>query len=157
MHHTERQLLARLAIESLNAEFAYRIDHDLSDTVADLFVEDGTYGIAGAGVSAGREAIREAYRLRKARGPRTARHIFTNLRLEFDSETQARGTTIMLLFAEDGAPPHPAEPLEVSDFVDVYVRGADGAWRYQSRTATIFFKHRSGKGGVLPLGAAKAA
>lgn len=157
MRFTQTQLLSRLAIEALNAEFAYRIDHDLSETVADLFLEDGSYGIVGAGRSHGREAIREAYRLRKARGPRTARHIFTNLRLQFDSESRARGTTIMLLFAEDGPPPHPAEPLEVSDFEDIYVRNDDGEWQYASRSACIFFRHPAGRGGVLPLGTGRPA
>src|SRR5882762_10137386 len=90
MHRTER-LLARLAIEELNAEFAYLIDHNRSELVADLFTEQGSYGRASGERSVGRDAIRFAYASRKTKGPRTARHIFTNLRLTFESELRATG------------------------------------------------------------------
>ena len=67
MDRTER-LLTRLALEELNAEFAYLIDHDLSEQVADLFTEDGSYGRSTGERSVGREAIRAAYRGRKNKG-----------------------------------------------------------------------------------------
>ncbi len=150
MTRTE-ELLTRLEIEELNAEFAYLIDHDLSEGVADLFTEDGSYGRATGERSAGRDAIRESYRRRTAHGARTARHIFTNLRLTVESDTRARGTVIMTLFAEDGAPPLPAEPMLVADYDDVYERGADGRWRYASRTITWLFR-REGASSPLALG-----
>jgi SnoaL-like domain len=156
MNTTER-LMTRLAIEELNIEFAYRVDHDLTHTVADLFTLDGSYGRADGGArSSGQEAIRKAYALRHELGPRTARHIFTNLRLEYDSVDRVRGTTIMLLFAENGLPPLPAEPLAVSDFEDVYVRGTDAQWRYESRTIRSLFRDASNRPVVLPLGQTKA-
>jgi SnoaL-like domain len=145
-------LLARLAIEELNAEFAYLIDHDLSDRVADLFTVDGSYGRATGERSVGRAAIRAAYASRKSKGPRTARHIFTNLRLQFDANERARGTSIMTLFAEDGMPPHPAEPFLVADYDDVYVL-CGNKWRYESRTITWLFMRRDGEISPLPLGA----
>lgn len=145
-----QQLLVRLELEALNAEFAYRVDHGPTETVADLFVEHGSYGRTSGERSVGREAIREAYAKRRDHGVRTARHIFTNLRLTFESDTRVRGTTIQLLFAEDGEPPLPAEPLAVSDFDDVYVLDADGAWRYESRTIRSVFLARDRKT-VLPL------
>jgi len=155
MPDTER-LLTRLAIEELNAEFAYRVDHDLSHTVADLFTPEGSYGRADGPRSHGREAIRAAYALRRAHGPRTARHLFTNLRLEHESARRVRGTAIMLLFAQDGVPPLPAEPLAVADFEDVYERGEDGRWRYASRTIRSLFRDAGGRPVVLPLGQARA-
>jgi len=150
MRRTEK-LLARLAIEELNAEFAYLIDHDQSERVADLFTIDGSYGRATGERSVGRDAIRRAYAARKTKGPRTARHIFTNLRLRFESSDRASGTCIMTLFAEDGAPPHVAEPFLVADYDDIYVR-YDDTWRYAARTITWLFMRRDGKVSPLPLG-----
>jgi len=143
--------LARLAIEELNAEFAYLIDHEQSERVADLFTVDGSYRRATGERSVGREAIRRAYASRKAKGPRTARHIFTNLRLKFHARDRAAGTCIMTLFAADGAPPHVAEPFLVADYDDVYVLYEDN-WRYSARTITWLFMRRDGKVSPLPLG-----
>jgi hypothetical protein len=151
MDRTER-LLTRLALEELNAEFAYLIDHDLSEQVADLFTEDGSYGRSTGERSVGREAIRAAYRGRKNKGPRTARHIFTNLRLTYESDTRVRGSSILTLFAEDGVPPHIAEVFLVADYDDVYERQPDGRWLYQSRTITWLFVQKDGKVSPLPLG-----
>ena len=151
MDRTER-LLHRLAIEELNVEFAYLIDHDRSESVADLFTEQGSYGRASGERSVGRDAIRLAYATRKAKGPRTARHIFTNLRLTFESDRRALGSCIMTLFAEDGLPPHVAEPFLVADYDDIYECGSDGHWRYTSRTITWLFMQRDGKVSPLPLG-----
>jgi hypothetical protein len=150
MRRTE-QLLARLAIEELNAEFAYLIDHEQSERVADLFTVDGSYGRSTGERSVGRDAIRRAYASRKAKGPRTARHIFTNLRLKFEARDRATGTCIMTLFAEDGVPPHVAEPFLVADYNDVYVLFEDN-WRYSARTITWLFMRRDGKVSPLPLG-----
>ena len=61
-------LLLRLEIEALNAEFAYLIDHDQSDGVADLFTVDGVYGRSTGDRSVGREAIRDSYKRRKTMG-----------------------------------------------------------------------------------------
>jgi hypothetical protein len=155
MYRTEK-LLARLAIEELNAEFAYLIDHEQSQRVADLFTIDGSYGRATGERSVGREAIRRAYAARQAKGPRTARHIFTNLRLSFEARVRARGSCIMTLFAEDGMPPHVAEPFLVADYDDVYVLEQDN-WRYASRTITWLFMQRDGKVSPLPLGIATGA
>ncbi len=144
--------LIRSEIEALNAEFAYLIDHDLSDHVADLFTENGSYGRATGERSTGRQALREVYAVRAARGARTARHIFTNLRLDYESDVIVHGTVLLVLFAEDGAPPHLAEVNLVSEYEDIYERGTDGVWRFASRTVANLFKHRDGKPLVLPLG-----
>lgn len=146
------ELWARIEIEALNAEFAYLIDHNQSEKVADLFTETGGYGRSTGERSVGREAIREAYRGRADRGPRTARHIFTNLRLTFEGPDRAAGKCILTLFAADGRPPHVADPFLVADYDDVYVRGADGRWLYQERTITWLFVQRDGKVSPLPLG-----
>src|SRR5688572_12016889 len=149
-------LLLRLEIDALHAEFAYLIDRGDSDKVADLFTEDGVYGRSTGERSVGRAAIRESYRRRSAHGVRTARHIFTNLRLEPLSERLIRGSVILTLFAHDGSPPLPADPMLVADYDDVYEQCADGRWRYRERIITWVFT-RQGASSPLALGAATKA
>ena len=147
-----QELLLRLEIEALNAEFAWLIDHNQSERVADLFTADGVYGRSTGERSEGREAIRESYRLRAEHGERTARHIFSNLRLTIENERRARGTVILTLFAADGPPPHPAEPMLVADYDDIYQRGEDGIWRYQERIINWLFRRKEASS-PLALGA----
>jgi len=127
----------RLALHELVNEFAYLVDFGPAETIADLFAEDGWYGW-GDKRAVGRDAIRDTYRQRAARGLRTARHLTTNLRLSTVSDNEAHGQSIWLIFAEDGPPPHPAVPLLVADVADVYVR-QDGRWLFQSRQLTDVF------------------
>ena len=125
------------ALNDLVHEFAYRVDFGPAETIADLFIEDGWYGW-GEKRSVGRDAIRDAYRQRAARGLRTARHLCTNLRFSMLSDDKAQGQSIWLLFAEDGPPPHPAAPLLVADVNDVFVR-QDNRWLFESRQLTDVF------------------
>ncbi len=145
------QLLARVAIEALNAEFSYRIDRGDSLTVAELFSADGIYGRSTGEQSVGRAAIQAAYAKRQQGEVRTVRHIFTNLRLAFDGLDRARGSCILTLFAQDGAPPLYADPFLVADYDDVYVR-EQGVWRFASRIVTWMFTNRQGKVSPLKLG-----
>lgn len=146
------QLLARLEIDALNAEFAYRIDRGDPETVVDLFTANGFYARSTGEKSVGREAIRAAYRQRAAAGKRTARHIFTNLRLTHESDNRIQGQCILTLFAQDGEPPLVAEPFLVADYDDIYEREADGCWRYAQRVVTWRFVQRDGKVSPLALG-----
>ena len=147
------QLRIRAELEELNAEFAYLIDHNRCEAVADLFTESGSYGRATGERSSGRNAIRRAYAARKAKGPRTARHVFTNLRLIYEATGRVRSTSILTLYAADGAPPHVAEPFLAADYDDVCELCADGRWRFASRTVTWLFVQREGEVSPLPLGA----
>lgn len=151
MDRLERALI-RSEIEALNAEFAFLIDHDQSERVADLFTEDGVYARSTGQQTVGRDKLREVYAKRAQRGTRTARHLFSNLRLSHVTPNIARGTVVLMLFAEDGPPPHLAEVNLVSEYDDIYVRNADGDWLYASRTSTSLFRHRDNKALVLPLG-----
>lgn len=148
--------MLRAEIEALVAEFAWRIDRGDPATVADLFTENGWYGRETGDRSVGRDAIREAYAARAAReaeaGVRTARHLFTNLRVRQQDDRYATGTSILLLFAADGPPPHPATPLLVQDYDDAYER-VDGQWLFASRSVTKLFVGED-FAPVLPLGGA---
>ena len=147
--------LLRLKIEALIAEFAWRIDRGDPATVADLFTADGWYGRESGERSVGQDAIRAAYAARAGReaaaGVRTARHLFTNLRLEQLDPDSAAGSCILQLFAADGPPPHLATPLLVQDYDDTY-RRVGGRWLFASRSVTKIFVSDS-FAPVLPLGA----
>lgn len=138
------------SITQLVAEFAFRIDQLGGLTVAEMFEENGYYESDGKR-STGRAAIRAAYEQRAARGPRTSRHLFTNLRVFTDADGRYRGTSIMLLFARDGQGVHPANPILVADVEDEYRFNAAGAPEILSRRLTTVFVDPQSKP-VLPLG-----
>jgi len=137
-------------IGQLVAEFAYRVDVLGGVTVAEMFCEDGYYESDGQR-STGRAAIRAAYELRADRGPRTSRHLFTNLRIFHDDGGGFRGTSIMLLFAHDGNGVHPAQPILVADVDDEYVLSEAGEPEIRSRRLTTVFVDPVNKP-VFPFG-----
>lgn len=128
----------RQAIEALNAEFAWLIDHRDGVGVADLFTAGGVYDMSNR-LYRGHTEITGFYDSRKARGRRAARHVFTNLRLQPESPARATGTVILTLYAYDGEPPYPTAAILIADYNDVYVREPDGQWRYEYRTIVPVF------------------
>lgn len=123
----------RLALEDLNTAFCHHLDHDDVDALLDLFVDD-VYYTHGSRVSRGKAELRQVFRGRSAAQPRTSRHLYSGLKLDIESATAARGTSVCMTFGQYGEPPlSPAIPTLVADFVDAYVRGADGRWRFAER------------------------
>jgi ketosteroid isomerase-like protein len=123
----------RLALQDLNSAFTYHLDHGNVEELVDLFTADALYTHARRR-SEGREEIRRLFVARAAEPVRTLRHIVSGLRLDIDSPTAARGTSVCLAFAHDGEAPAPhATPHLVADFEDVYRQCEDGKWRYAVR------------------------
>jgi hypothetical protein len=140
----------RLALEDLNSGFTHCLDHDQIDELIDLFTEDALY-THGERRSEGRAAIRALFERRGAAGIRTCRHLGTGLRLEIDSPTLARGSSVCLTFAFDGPPPvTPATPYLVADFEDTYRLCSDGRWRIAVRHIQRIFTAATNPG---PVGA----
>jgi len=126
------------AIERLNADYAYCLDRDDLDGFLALFIETALY-TNGPRRSEGRDAIAEFFRSRTAGGARTSRHVFSGLRIDFDNEARARGTSVWVSFAANGAPPiHMATPFLVADMDDVY-EFEDGRWKFAERHITPVF------------------
>ena len=149
------RLAIRLALEDLNADFAYYLDHGHVEALAELFCEDAKYS-HGERRSEGRAEIRALFQQR-ARAARTSRHIYSGLRLTIRSATEASGTSVCLTFAADGPPPHPANPLLVADFEDRYARCPDGRWRFLERHIRRIFVDPANPGpvgivGIGPIG-----
>lgn len=129
----------RDAIRDLNDEFAFRLDHDDVPGLLELFTADAVY-ISGARRAAGRAELEAYFRARTAKGPRTARHMYSGLRIRFDDINAAHSTSTWLSFVRDGEPPIPSvEPFMVADFVDRYAHTADG-WRILSRQIIPVFR-----------------
>lgn len=123
----------RFALQDLNAAFMHNLDHGHIDELVDLFTADALYTHSKRR-SEGREEIRKLFATRPAPGVRTVRHLASGLRLEIDSPTAARGTSVCLTFAHDGEPPAPhATPHLVADFEDIYRLCEDGKWRFAVR------------------------
>lgn len=121
-------LLAREAITGLNDAFCWHLDHDEVGPLAALFTEDAIY-THGARESRGREAIRALFEGRLLAGTRTARHVQSGLRIEFEGPAAARGASVCVTWAHDGPVPVPhAEVHLVADFIDRYERQPDGRW-----------------------------
>jgi hypothetical protein len=127
------RLEIRAALEDLNTAFCYHLDHNDVDALLELFVDD-VYYTHGSRVSHGKAELGRVFRSRSATMPRTSRHLYSGLKLEIESATRARGTSVSLTFGQYGEPPlSPAIPTLVADFVDAYVRGDDGRWRFKER------------------------
>lgn len=139
----------RIALEDLNTAFCYHLDHDDIDALLELFVDD-VYYTHGSRSSRGKADLEQIFRSRSAANPRTSRHLYSGLKLDIDSATHARGTSVSLTFGKYGEPPlSPAIPTLVADFVDEYIRGDDGRWRFKERHIHRIFVDPANTG---PLG-----
>lgn len=124
----------RLAIEwqcaRLVAEYANLNDEARWDDVAALYAEDGwmTRPTAPDDRIAGRAAILAAF---TARPPRTTRHVCSNVVIDVESPTTARGRSAMLLFIGPDAP-------IVGSFDDRFVLTSEG-WRFAARRGSLTF------------------
>lgn len=114
----------------LIALYANLNDEARWDEVAALYAEDGVMfrPTAPDAPVAGREAILAAF---KSRPPRTTRHVCSNVVVDVESETTARGTSAMLLFTGEGAP-------LVGSFHDRFVLTGD-VWRFAERRGSLTF------------------
>jgi len=126
-------LEARLAIEDLNTDFCHYLDHGEVDKLVALFTIDANYS-HGTRLSVGSAQIRHLFTRRANGGVRTARHIYSGLKVSFISPTVATGHSVCMTFANNSRPPiSPASPFLVADFSDEYVREPDGRWLIAKR------------------------
>lgn len=123
----------RLALEDLNTSFTHHLDHNEVDQLVNLFTADALY-THGSRVSRGRQAIRELFEGRRSAGVRTARHLYSGLRLNIEDDANATGTSVCMTFAFDGpVPVRNTLPHLVADFEDRYRCDSEGHWRIAER------------------------
>jgi SnoaL-like domain len=139
---------ARLAIEDLNTDFCHYLDHDDIAHLLDLFTEDACYS-HGSRVSTGLIQVRALFDRRSANGIRTARHMYSGLKVNLLTADRATGQSVCMTFARDSAPPiTPAIPYLVADFIDEYIRCSDGRWRIAKRHIERIFVDPANPGPV---------
>ena len=138
----------RIALEELNTDFNYFLDHGEVDRLLDLFTDD-VYYTHGERVSHGKHELEQVFRRRSAAGPRTTRHLYSGLKLDVESADCVRGTCVCATFGANALPPVPtATPTLVADFDDLYVRGEDGRWRIKERHIRRLFVDPANSGPV---------
>ena len=133
------RLAIRLAIEDLNAAFAYHLDHNQVEPLVDLFTARARYS-HGERRTEGREALRALFIARTTGGVRTTRHLYSGLRIDIHDERSASGQSVCMAFAANQAPPIGfCTPHLVADFNDRYVLDTDGRWRIEQRDIQRIF------------------
>jgi ketosteroid isomerase-like protein len=138
----------RFALQDLNTAFTHNLDHGKIDELIDLFTEDALYTHAKRR-SEGREEIRKLFVARAEAGVRTVRHLACGLKLEIESESAARGSSVCLTFAHDGPAPAPHATVHlVADFEDAYRLCDDGRWRIAARHIERIFVAGDNEGPV---------
>ena len=141
----EQEQDARRAIEQLNSDFNYHLDHNEVEPLVDLFTDDVYYAHATR-ITTGRDALRELFGKRSGGAPRVARHLQTGLRISFNSAHEAEGYSVVLTYADNGTPPFQnVTPTLIADFIDTYRRGPDGRWRIARREIIRMFEAPSTK------------
>ena len=140
MHMTDPdRLTIRIAIEDLNAAFAYYLDHNQVESLVELFTSNACYS-HGERRTEGRDALRALFVARTAFGVRTTRHLYSGLRIDIRDERTATGRSVCMAFAANQAPPiGVCMPHLVADFLDEYVLDADGRWRIKKRDIMRIF------------------
>ena len=118
--------LCRLVIEH-----AWRADNGRSDTLHELWGEDGELDL-GSTILRGRRAIAEWGRKLVENPPwRTIHHVCGNMRFVSEGPDAALGSTMLIVFMDaDGT--HSSVPFNVGEDHDRFVRTGDG-WRLVSR------------------------
>lgn len=137
----QERLLIRAEIETTLIDYWHNVDTEWGNHAHEYYTADGTFENTAGRIRTGREDVRDFYTGRQNRGPRIARHVIANLKVDVHDRMNATSQWILLLYAHDGEPVLRSEPaILIGDVIDVSVREADGRWRYKSRVISALFK-----------------
>ena len=118
------------AIEQLLSEFAWRADRGDGESMANLFVPDGTLHVAGRQL-AGRDEIARDCEQRHAEPGRKTRHVWSNLRIQTESADSAHTTAVQITFEQRGTTG--TVQTRVNDLFDTLRRVGSGLWLIEHR------------------------
>jgi uncharacterized protein (TIGR02246 family) len=130
------QAVARAEVQELINEWATELDLHNGLHIAGLVTEDCSYNVGGT-PRQGRAEVEKFYKERLARlsaqpdGVPTQRHILSNLRVSFSSDTAASITFSLVYFTTAGMASklNHADPAAVADVRMNVRRDTDGQWR----------------------------
>jgi hypothetical protein len=138
-----RSAITQLELTTLVTDSWTEIDLRHGADVGRFFTEDAVFDIGPAQYT-GRRGIEAEFRSRIERGPRTARHVLTNLRVHFLAPERAEVHAYLVLYASDGEPPLPLQsPASVGELVDTLVCDESGQWLIESRRFAAAFLSES--------------
>jgi 3-phenylpropionate/cinnamic acid dioxygenase small subunit len=120
----------RIAIEQLVTEYAYLLDHQRWQDVADLCTEDAVLFIRGREI-VGQAGLDEWAARRAERPNRRTQHQMTLLRLEAISADEVQGTAALVLHVAKTGGGGTYVDL-IGEYRDEYVR-AGGQWKFRRR------------------------
>jgi 3-phenylpropionate/cinnamic acid dioxygenase small subunit len=120
----------RLAIEELVVEYAWLLDHQRWDDVADLCTDDAVLFIRGREI-AGRKGLGEWAKRRAERASRRTQHQMTLLRLYPAGPNEVHGTAALVLHVAKTGSGGTYVDL-IGEYEDEYLRTPDG-WKFKRR------------------------
>jgi 3-phenylpropionate/cinnamic acid dioxygenase small subunit len=120
----------RMAIEQLVIEYAWLLDHQRWDDVADLCTPDAVLFIRGREI-VGHEGLAEWAARRAERANRRTQHQMTLMRLSRVADDEVHGTAGLVLHVAKTGGGGTYVDL-IGEYVDEYVRD-DGRWKFRRR------------------------
>ena len=129
----------RAALTALCVEYAWRVDNYYTETVPELFVDDGVWEAFGDPMI-GKEALVKGWKARASIGDRLLRrHLISNLRFAKGSDGVVRGWHALTYFqGERGQTTMPSVTM-VGEYHDTYQKNADGTWLFKTRKMIPIF------------------
>jgi uncharacterized protein (TIGR02246 family) len=121
----------RAAIEQLLSDFAWHADRGEGESLADLFMPDGTLVVGGQELH-GRERIAADCHRRGVGSTRKTRHDWSKLRITGRAAGTLETTAIQLTI-EQTDPGQPHAQVRVNDLFDTLRKDSQGAWRFARR------------------------
>lgn len=129
------------ACERTISLYARYVDLGSPAAVADLFTENATWQLGKTRLK-GREVIREYFAALTNDATRVSRHIQSNIVIDWDIETRARGTVYLTLYrgtkGDESFAPLAGQPLFVGHYDDEY-RYREGACEISRRIVVPAF------------------
>ncbi len=127
-------------LEAMLHDYWNDVDTNWGRTAGSYYTEDADF-VGEAATYSGRDKIEAFYAWRVAQGARLAVHAVNNFRVGSISETSAKATWYLLLYAANGEPILPTHPpITISLVSDDYERGPDGGWLCKRRQFKTLFQ-----------------
>lgn len=145
-------LLAERACERLTYQYCRLADEGNHARLADLFTEDGCFDLRDMRLE-GRDRIWQVFAEREAVREFRTLHVCTNILIDVETPTEARGVVYVSLYRRRGPldwtiPVPSTLPALVGTYHDTYAR-VDGTWLIRSRVQRVPFIDPADEGWAL--------
>lgn len=140
-HQRSVDAQTRNDLQELVVEFNWKLDHSEPAGFADLFEPDGCLETPQGTVQGSDEL--EMFVVNQVAMNGTSRSALSNHRLVPLSNDVIEGTVLVTSFMHDGRGDETPILYAVSEYRDVYARGADAVWRFRERRSTPVFVART--------------